>query len=192
MRLILGRSGSGKTTFCMNEVKKYDAEAFSKPLLYIVPEQFSLEAERELINVLRKKGIINAQVLSFKRLAYKLFAEKGLKEKSLSSSGKAMLIYSIMLKHEDELEVLIYILDSITSSILITSLGNFLIISYIYLPETTISPQVSILSILSLGIKVLIAISLSVLIKYKPSLVSSNLIQFKIGIRFLLEIPFIT
>ena len=106
MRLVLGRSGSGKTTFCMNEVKRFDAEAFSKPLLYIVPEQFSFEAERELINVLGKKGIINAQVLSFKRLAYKLFAEKGLKEKSLSNSGKAMLIYSIMLKHEDELVVL--------------------------------------------------------------------------------------
>ena len=81
---------------------------------------------------------------------------------------------------------------STTSSILIVELGNFLTISYINLPDTNISPHLSIFSISSFLINVLIAISLSVLNKYKPSLVNSNLIQFKIGIKFLLDIPLIT
>lgn len=106
MRLILGRSGSGKSLYCMNEIKKYDEEAFSKPLLYIVPEQFSFEAERNLIKVLEKKGMINSQVLSFKRLAYKIFTEKGFNENPIGSAGKTMLIYSIMVKNEDKLNLL--------------------------------------------------------------------------------------
>ena len=92
MRLILGRSGSGKSLYCMKEIKKYDEEAFSKPLLYIVPEQFSFEAERNLISVLGKKGMINSQVLSFKRLAYKIFTEKGFNENPIGNAGKTMLI----------------------------------------------------------------------------------------------------
>lgn len=106
MRLILGRSGSGKTTRCMEELKKFEQEAYSKPLLYIVPEQFSFEAERALIKVIGKKGIINAQVLSFRRLAFRIFAEKGLKENSLGNSGKAMLVYAIMLNQEENLQIL--------------------------------------------------------------------------------------
>ena len=103
MRLILGRSGSGKTTYCMNEIKKFEQEAFSKPLLYIVPEQSSFNAEKKLINSIGKNGIMNTQVLSFRRLAYKIFAEKGLKLNQISTSGKSMLIYNIILKNEKDL-----------------------------------------------------------------------------------------
>lgn len=106
MKLITGRSGTGKSTYCMNEIKKYVEEAFDKPLIYIVPEQFSFEAEKELINTIGGKGIINTQVLSFKRLAYKIFTENNVKINQLGNSGKTMLIYFIMLKLDRELEVL--------------------------------------------------------------------------------------
>lgn len=106
MKLITGRSGTGKSTYCMNEIKKYVNEAFSKPLIYIVPEQFSFEAEKELINNIGGKGIINTQVLSFKRLAYKIFTENNIKINQLGNSGKTMLIYFIMIKLDKELEVL--------------------------------------------------------------------------------------
>ena len=106
MKLITGRSGTGKSTYCMNEIKKYVEESFDKPLIYIVPEQFSFEAEKELINTIGGKGIINTQVLSFKRLAYKIFTENNVKINQLCNSGKTMLIYFIMIKLDKELEVL--------------------------------------------------------------------------------------
>lgn len=106
MKLITGRCGTGKSTYCMNEIKKYVQEAFDKPLIYIVPEQFSFEAEKELIKTIGGKGIINTQVLSFKRLAYKIFTENNIKINPLGNSGKTMLIYFIMLKLDKELEVL--------------------------------------------------------------------------------------
>lgn len=58
-----------------------------------------------------------------------------------------------------------------------------------YFPDTTICPQVSIDWIFFLGMNVFIAISLSVLSKYKPSFVKSNFIQFNIGLKFLFEMP---
>ena len=106
MILITGRSGTGKSTYCMNEIKKYVEQAFDKPLIYIVPEQFSFEAEKELINTIGGKGIINTQVLSFKRLAYKILTENNVKINQLGNSGKTMLIYFIMLKLDKDLEVL--------------------------------------------------------------------------------------
>jgi len=106
MKLITGRSGTGKSTYCMSEIKKYVNEAFSKPLIYIVPEQFSFEAEKELISNIGGKGIINTQVLSFKRLAYKIFTENNVKINQLGNSGKTMLIYFIMIKLDSKLEVL--------------------------------------------------------------------------------------
>ena len=84
-----------------------------------------------------------------------------------------------------------YKTSEVISSKLIIPFGNLRTISYIYLPDTTTSPSSLISSISVAGINVLIAISLSVLIKYKPSFVNSNLIQFKIGIKFLEDTPFI-
>ena len=54
MNIIVGRSGTGKTKLCMNQIKDEILKACNKPLIYIVPEQFTFEAEKELIEILRK------------------------------------------------------------------------------------------------------------------------------------------
>ena len=119
-----------------------------------------------------------------------LLTKIGLKLFSSSKSGKSLTL--LQFKLQDVFSVYIYNLESTSSSILTTVLGNFFTISYIYLPDTTISPHSSISSISFLSMNVLIAISLSVLIIYKPSCVKLNFIQLSIGIKFLLDIPFIT
>ena len=106
MKFILGRSGTGKSTLCMNQIKEAINSGFDKPIIYIVPEQFSFESEKKLIEVLGKNGIIGAQVLSFKRLAYKIFNENNIVLNTLSDSSRAMLIYYIMLSCENDLQVL--------------------------------------------------------------------------------------
>jgi ATP-dependent helicase/nuclease subunit B len=73
LQFILGPPGSGKTTHCLNEIHKHlpgDA-----PLYYLVPEQFSLQSERLLLA--EYSAAIRVQVLSFNRLAYRLFALLG-------------------------------------------------------------------------------------------------------------------
>ncbi len=96
----------GKTTLVLNEIKNELENGFDKPLIYIVPEQFSFEAEKKLIEISGKTGIMGAQVLSFKRLGYMLLNENNISTSILSSAGSSMLIFFIMLKLESKLQLL--------------------------------------------------------------------------------------
>ena len=45
MKLVYGRAGSGKSYFCMNEIKECLNENLGRTYIYIVPEQYSLAGE---------------------------------------------------------------------------------------------------------------------------------------------------
>lgn len=106
MKLVLGRAGSGKSYYCMNEIKENLLEAYSGPLIYMVPEQFSLTAEYDISKVIGKGGILDVEVLTFKRLCHRIYNEFGYEKQAISKSGKAMLVYSIMKDLEKDLTLL--------------------------------------------------------------------------------------
>ncbi|MGV8983074.1 helicase-exonuclease AddAB subunit AddB [Clostridium sp.] len=106
LRFIYGGAGKGKSTFCLEDIQHRQKEECEKPLVLLVPEQFSFQAEKNLIKVVGSTGIKNVQVLSFNRLAYKVFSEVGgITRSPMDTSGKAMLIHSILQKKQDEFKV---------------------------------------------------------------------------------------
>ena len=106
MKLVLGRAGSGKSYYCMNEIKENLFNEFDGALIYIVPEQFSLTAEYDVSDIIGRGGILEVDVMSFKRLCYRIYNEFGYKSATISKSAKAMLVYSIMKDLEKELILL--------------------------------------------------------------------------------------
>jgi len=102
LRIVYGRAGSGKSTFCLQEIKNMlvsDNNTLSErhPLVLIVPEQFSLQAERNLARITGSSGACNAEVLSFRRLAFRVFSEVGgIARRHLNTAGKSMLLFRIM------------------------------------------------------------------------------------------------
>ena len=105
LRLIYGRSGSGKSTFIFEEIKKLIN--CGKKIYIITPEQFSFTAEKMLLEVLGNTAVINAEVLTFNRMAYRVASEVGGTAKtSISNSGKAMLIYNILCGKKSKLKFL--------------------------------------------------------------------------------------
>jgi ATP-dependent helicase/nuclease subunit B len=105
LRFIYGRAGSGKSHFCLNDIKKKINEGASNPLILLVPEQFSFQAEKNLIKTIGESGMLKAQVLSFMRMAYKVLNEVGgLTRKHINASGKSMLIYKIMEENSSKLK----------------------------------------------------------------------------------------
>ena len=106
LRLIYGRAGSGKSHFCLDAIKSKLDDKTEGPLILLVPEQFTLQAERNLIKRIGKAGSIRAEVLSFKRMAYRVFNEVGgITRRHIHPAGKCMLLYRIMDEMKDRLKV---------------------------------------------------------------------------------------
>ena len=78
LRLIYGRGGSGKSHYCLQDIKEKikengkDSNKTRNKLVLMVPEQYSFQSERNLLKVVGVTGIIQAEVLSFKRLAHRV------------------------------------------------------------------------------------------------------------------------
>ena len=77
LRLITGRSGQGKTEYLVQEVIRLSMENPQQKYYVIVPEQFSLEMQRKMVKKHPRHGFFNIDVLSFHRLAYRIFDECG-------------------------------------------------------------------------------------------------------------------
>ena len=105
LRFVYGKSGTGKSTFIFNEIKE---KIHGNNKIYIItPEQFSFTAERELLNTVGVGAALNAEILTFNRMAYRVMNEVGGATKTaLSSCGKAMLIYNILLNEKSNLNFL--------------------------------------------------------------------------------------
>ena len=104
-RLIYGKSGTGKSTYIFNEIKEKINN--DKKIYIITPEQFSFTAEKKLLETLGNTAVLNAEVLTFNRMAYRVAQEVGGTAKvSISNSGKAMLIYNILSNKKSKLKFL--------------------------------------------------------------------------------------
>ena len=107
VRLIIGRSGSGKTTKCLDEIKsKLFKNPEGSPILYIVPDQMTFLSEYQLIQTPDLGGMIRAQVFSFTRLAWRVLQETGgISRYHLNSTGISMLIQKIIEDNKEELHL---------------------------------------------------------------------------------------
>lgn len=105
LRFIYGEAGTGKTQFCFDEIKKKIKE--NNKIYIITPEQFSFTAEKKLLDTLTEASVINAEVLTFNRMAYRVFTEVGgAAQTVLTECGNAMLISDILTDRKKELKFL--------------------------------------------------------------------------------------
>lgn len=105
LRIVYGKSGSGKSQFCFNEISNLIHK--EKKIYIITPEQFSFTAEKKLMESIKEEAIINAEVITLSRMAYRVMQEiGGVKKKTLTKSGKAMIIYHILNQYKKQLKFL--------------------------------------------------------------------------------------
>ncbi|BAQ10253.1 ATP-dependent helicase/deoxyribonuclease subunit b [Bacillus sp. OxB-1] len=107
LRFITGRSGSGKTTFIEREIAAELAERpIGAPIIVIVPDQMSFSMEHSLSVDFGLNGIIRAQVLTFKRLAWRVLQETGgIARKEVDGFGYRMLVRSVLEENQDEFKL---------------------------------------------------------------------------------------
>ena len=111
LRFIIGRAGTGKTTLCMEEIIRQQNTGTKRQVL-IVPEQFTSQAERDLIEKTGRNAILTAEVLSFGRLAHRVFSKKGIGSRvPLGDIGKSMALRKILLQEKDHISYFQSVMD---------------------------------------------------------------------------------
>ena len=107
LQFIMGPSGSGKSHYLYEKVIKESQTNPNKKYIVVVPEQFTMQTEKDLIMYSPNKGIMNIEVLSFHRLAYRVLEETGASERTvLNDVGKNFVIRKIAGDCESELKLL--------------------------------------------------------------------------------------
>lgn len=91
----------------LNEiVGRLAADSVHRPLVYLVPEQASFQAEYELATRAPAGVLVQAQVLSFGRLAYRIIQELGGRAKlPVDELGKQMVLRMLLEKQRDKLQI---------------------------------------------------------------------------------------
>ena len=97
LQFVLGKAGAGKTRYLYEEVIRRSIEEPDFSYLVIVPEQFTMQAQREMIRLHPNHGMMNIDVVSFKRLAYRVFDELNVRLPAvLDDMGKSMVLRRVM------------------------------------------------------------------------------------------------
>lgn len=106
LRLIMGPSGSGKSTKLYQEIIDRSLEERQRNFLVIVPDQFTMQTQKDLCLMHPKKGIMNIDVLSFGRLAHRIFEEVGGKQSPvLDDTGKNLVLRNVARQEQDKLQI---------------------------------------------------------------------------------------
>ena len=76
LKIIYGTAGTGKTKKCFEYIENI-INSTSEKVIYVVPEQYSLDAERNISAQFSKKALDRVEVLSLERLAKRVFSTVG-------------------------------------------------------------------------------------------------------------------
>ncbi len=103
LNIVYGRSGTGKSEYIYKDITK---KIGTNKIFLIVPEQCNLSAEKKLFEISKKDCLIDVEVLTLSRMAYRVANEVGGISCHLSKAGKDMLIFDLINKEKLNLNFL--------------------------------------------------------------------------------------
>ena len=106
LQLFLGSAGSGKSYQLYREVIELSKVNPGTNYLVIVPEQFTLQTQKDIVTMHPEHGVMNVDILSFLRFAYRIFEEIGAKDYPvLEDTGKSMVLRKVVAEKRRELKL---------------------------------------------------------------------------------------
>ncbi|WP_370519519.1 helicase-exonuclease AddAB subunit AddB [Listeria sp. PSOL-1] len=106
LQLITGEAGSGKTTNMIQDIKQKTETDSKTQIIIIVPEQMTFQMETYFLDKASFKGMMNVQVYSFSRLAFRVLQETGgLSNTFLTNTGMEMLVKQVLFEEQDWLKL---------------------------------------------------------------------------------------
>ena len=107
LQFVLGGSGSGKSTYVFDKIIERSMKEENKNFFILVPDQFTMQTQMELVNRHPRGGILNIDVLSFSRLSHRILEETGGNRKTvLDDTGKSLVLRKVAEEWKEEIPVL--------------------------------------------------------------------------------------
>ena len=93
LHFLLGAAGCGKSTKMIREIIRRAEENPARHHIVLVPEQFTMQTQRRLVLAHPRHALLNIDVLSFERMAHRVFRELSLADTPiLDEIGVSMLL----------------------------------------------------------------------------------------------------
>ncbi len=116
LQLIIGGSGTGKSHLMYTKLLQHSLDESSGKLkektsqttkcYAIVPEQFTMETQKTIVDLSETQGTMNIDIVSFDRLAKRIFNEAGLSTlKVLDDTGKCLILRKIIEENKEKFTV---------------------------------------------------------------------------------------
>ncbi len=104
LQLVFGSSGSGKSDYVYRKVLEQSEAEPERIFFVLVPEQFTMQTQRELVLRHKRHSIMNVDVVSFNRLAYRIFDELGMGGINiLEETGKNLVLRRVAREQQENL-----------------------------------------------------------------------------------------
>lgn len=106
LQFIIGSSGSGKTHTLYQEIIRLSIERPEFHYIIIVPEQFTMQTQKDIVTLHPRHGTMNIDIVSFQRLAYRIFEELAIDSLAvLDDMGKSMILRKVAAGKKKELGI---------------------------------------------------------------------------------------
>ena len=106
LQLILGGSGSGKSRYLYEKLIQESIMYPEKNFILLVPEQFSMQTQKDIVALHPRHGVMNIDIVSFGRLSYRILAEVGATQLPvLDDTGKNLLLRKVLENKREELKL---------------------------------------------------------------------------------------
>lgn len=107
LRFYFGGSGAGKSRQLHKEIVEWADREPERNFLFLVPDQFTMQTQVDLVNASKRGGIMNIDVLSFGRLAHRIFEETGYGSRPvLDDTGKSLVLRKVAAALQEQMPVI--------------------------------------------------------------------------------------
>lgn len=107
LRFYIGGSGAGKSYQLHKEIITRSINEPDTNFLILVPDQFTMQTQKDVVMRHPNHGIMNIDVLSFTRLAHRIFDEVGADDRPiLDDTGKSLVLRKVASDISTDLQVI--------------------------------------------------------------------------------------
>jgi len=104
LTLVTGGAGAGKTEYSYRKIIDWSIREPERQFFVIVPEQATMQAQKDIVRLHPRHGTMNIDIVSFQRLAYRIFSELSMEQPEvLDDTGKTMVLRKLAGERKREL-----------------------------------------------------------------------------------------